>query len=128
MARDDRSGSRLVYSTETGPGDRRTGSGPTKKGKKGRRGGAPSSAPRVPDDGVVRVWRQTKGRRGKGVTVITGLALPPVDLAKLAKQLKAACGAGGTVKDGVVEIQGDHRETVVDHLRTLGHTVKKAGG
>jgi len=78
--------------------------------------------------GVVRIMRQTKGRKGKGVCLITGLALPDAELEKLAKQLKQRCGAGGTVKDRVIEIQGDHRETLREELTKLGYTVKLAGG
>ena len=79
-------------------------------------------------DGIVRVSRETKGRAGKGVTLIKGLALDPAALAALGKQLKAACGSGGTVKDGVIEVQGDHCERVIALLQAQGHTVKRAGG
>jgi translation initiation factor 1 len=79
-------------------------------------------------DGVVRVSRQTKGRGGKSVTLIKGLALDPIALALLGKQLRTACGSGGTVKDGVIEVQGDHCELVVEALRKLGHNAKRAGG
>lgn len=82
----------------------------------------------TPRDGVVRVGRQTKGRRGKGVTVITGLPLRGEALAQLAKQLKQRCGAGGTVKDGVIEIQGEHRDLLVQELSGQGYTVKRSGG
>ena len=75
-------------------------------------------------DGIVRVGRSTKGRKGKGVTVITGLPLEHDALLKLAKQLKQKCGSGGTVKDGVIEIQGDHRATLVEELKKMGYTVK----
>ena len=81
-----------------------------------------------PGDGIVRIMRQTKGRKGKGVSLITGLPLQGEPLDKLAKQLKQRCGAGGAVKDGVIEIQGDHRETLALELRKLGYTVKLAGG
>ena len=81
-----------------------------------------------PADGVVRVGRETKGRKGKGVTVVTGVPLNKVDLANLAKQLKNHCGAGGTVKNGIIEIQGDHRDRVVAELQGRGWTVKKSGG
>jgi translation initiation factor 1 len=84
---------------------------------------------RVPaTDGIVRVSHETKGRKGKGVTVVKGVALNAEGLAALGKQLKTACGSGGTVKDGVIEIQGDHRDTVVAALAKQGHTVKRAGG
>ena len=79
-------------------------------------------------DGVVRVSRETKGRAGKGVTLVRGLALDPVALATLGKQLKTACGSGGTVKDGVIEVQGDHCERVMEALKAQGFVVKRAGG
>lgn len=79
-------------------------------------------------DGVVRVSRQTKGRGGKCVTLIKGLALDPAALALLGKQLRSACGSGGTVKDGVIEVQGDHCELVMDALIKLGHHPKRTGG
>ncbi|MBT9462673.1 translation initiation factor Sui1 [Hydrogenophaga sp.] len=79
-------------------------------------------------DGVVRVSRETKGRGGKAVTLVRGVAMEAQDLAALGKQLKAACGSGGTVKDGVIEIQGDHVEKVMAALQARGHTVKRAGG
>jgi translation initiation factor 1 len=78
--------------------------------------------------GVVRVGRQTQGRSGKGVTVITGLPLNEADLEKLARELKQRCGSGGTVRDGVVEIQGEHRDTLVAELTKRGYTVKRSGG
>ena len=79
-------------------------------------------------DGIVRVSRETKGRAGKGVTLVKGLALEAAALALLGKQLKAACGSGGTVKDGVIEIQGDHCERVIELLKAQGRHVKRAGG
>jgi len=71
-------------------------------------------------DTVVRVSRETKGRKGSGVCLITGLPLAEAELKKLAKQLKQKCGAGGTVKNGVIEIQGDHRDILVEVLIKLG--------
>ena len=79
-------------------------------------------------DGVARVSRETKGRGGKCVTVIKGLALEPDALAQLGKQLRTACGSGGTVKDGVLEIQGDHCELVMAALEQHGHRAKRTGG
>lgn len=79
-------------------------------------------------DGVVRVSRSTKGRSGKTVTLVTGLALDEPAIAQLGKQLKAACGSGGTVKDGVIEVQGDHCEQVMQALAKQGFTAKRAGG
>lgn len=79
-------------------------------------------------DGIVRVTRETQGRGGKSVTVVRGLALDDAALLQLVKQLKALCGAGGTAKDGLVEVQGDHCERVIEALRKQGRTVKRAGG
>jgi translation initiation factor 1 len=79
-------------------------------------------------DGIVRVSRETKGRGGKAVTVVKGVLLDLTALAELGKQLKAACGTGGTVKDGVIEVQGDHCERVMELLKARGHVVKRAGG
>ena len=82
----------------------------------------------APKDGVVRVSRETKGRKGKGVTLVTGVPLDGVELADLAKQLKNRCGAGGTVKDGVIEIQGEHRDRIVAELQGRGWIIKRSGG
>ena len=79
-------------------------------------------------DNIVRVQLDTKGRKGKGVTVVSGVPLTDDALAQLGKQLKAQCGAGGTVKDGVIEVQGDHREVVMAALQKLGYTAKRVGG
>ena len=78
-------------------------------------------------DGIVRVGRESKGRGGKTVTLVRGLALDEAALAALGKRLRSACGAGGAVKDGVLEIQGDHRERVAALLAEAGHRVKLAG-
>ncbi len=79
-------------------------------------------------DGIVRVGRETKGRKGKGVTVITGLPLDAEGLQRLATDLKRRCGAGGTVKGNTIEIQGDHRDLLVAELTARGYTVKRSGG
>ncbi|MBV5297019.1 MAG: translation initiation factor Sui1 [Rhodoferax sp.] len=84
--------------------------------------------PKPATDGIVRVSRETKGRAGKGVTLVKGLALDAAALLALGKQLKSACGSGGTVKDGVIEVQGDHCERVIELLKTCGQVVKRAGG
>ena len=110
----------LVYSTESGrmcPDCRQPVAACACKAQK-----APAG------DGVVRVSRQTKGRGGKAVTLVKGVALDPLALAALGKQLRAACGAGGTVKDGVIEVQGDHCDLVMEQLVKLGHRPKRAGG
>jgi translation initiation factor 1 len=110
------SNSRLVYSTDDG--DRR------KAEPKHR--AAPRSGPQLPDDGVVRIFREKGGRGGKVVTVVRGL--PAGELAAVASDLKRQCGSGGSAKDGVVEIQGDHREKVAARLERQGYRVKLAGG
>lgn len=87
-----------------------------------------AAKPRTAMDGIVRVSRETKGRAGKGVTLVKGLALDDAALNALGKQLKTACGSGGTVKDGVIEVQGDHCDRVITLLQAQGHKVKRAGG
>ena len=86
------------------------------------------SRPAIPRDGVVRLFRDRGGRNGKTVTLIHGLPESRPALGTRISELKRMCGAGGTVKDGVIEIQGDHRDRLADHLRALGYTVKLAGG
>jgi translation initiation factor 1 len=108
--------SRLVY---TCAGGRFTASDPRAAAPK--RGG-------LPDDGIVRIVRDRAGRGGKVVTVIHGLPERGPALDARASELRRLCGAGGTVKDGVIEVQGDHRERVAERLRALGYTVKLAGG
>ena len=84
------------------------------------------AAPR--GDGIVRIQRETKGRKGKGVTLITGVPLEGDKLKAMAKKLKQKCGTGGTVKNGVIEIQGDHRQLLLAELQKEGWQVKLAGG
>ena len=111
----------LVYSTEAGrmcPGCRQ----PVAQCVCRKTAAAPVG------DGTVRVSRQTKGRGGKAVTLVKGLLLDETALTQLAKQLKAVCGSGGTVKDGVIEVQGDHVDKVMAALQADGHRVKRAGG
>lgn len=79
-------------------------------------------------DGIIRVSRETKGRKGKCVSLVSGVPLDQDKLLELAKRLKQKCGSGGAVKDGVIEIQGDHRETIVKELAAEGYSAKKAGG
>lgn len=113
--------SRLVYSTDSGkicPDCRQPLAGCICRK-------APTRA--VPS-GDVRVSRQTKGRGGKSVTLVTGLLLDDAALAALTKQLRTACGSGGTVKAGVIEVQGDHTGKLVELLTQLGHAPKRAGG
>jgi translation initiation factor 1 len=87
-----------------------------------------AAAGRVSRPSVVRVARETAGRGGNGVTVITGLPLAGAQLETLAALLKRRCGAGGTVRDARIEIQGEHRDTLVAELSARGYTVKRAGG
>ena len=87
-----------------------------------------AAAAKSAGDGNVRVSRETKGRAGKGVTVVKGLPLDATALAALGKQLRTACGSGGTVKDGTLEIQGDHVERVMELLKAQGFSVKRSGG
>jgi translation initiation factor 1 len=111
----------LVYSTESGrmcPACRQPVSG-CRCGKPPALGAS---------DGIARVSRETKGRAGKGVTVIRGLSLEPAALTELARQLKTACRSGGTVKDGAIELQGDHRDTVIASLARIGLAARRSGG
>jgi len=111
--------SRLVYSDEIGPNCPKCGK-PLKNC---------SCQPTTPvGDGQVRVERQTKGRKGKGVSLISGLPLAEKTLKELAKELKQRCGCGGTVKNGVIEIQTDQRDLLIEELSKRGYQAKKAGG
>jgi translation initiation factor 1 len=87
-----------------------------------------AAAASKPGDGVVRVTREPQGRRGKAVTVVRGVPVAGLELVELAKRLKAVCGAGGSLKDGVIEVQGEHVDKLIEHLRQRGWTVKRAGG
>jgi len=78
--------------------------------------------------GVVRIGRETKGRKGKGVTRISGVPLDSSGVVELGKELKRKCGSGGTVKEGVIEIQGDHRDKIFEELQKRGWRVKRCGG
>ena len=85
-------------------------------------------APVPPNQQIVSLHRETKGRGGKGVTLLKGLVLSEADMTALCKTIKQACGTGGTVKDGVIEIQGQEREKIAVVLRKLGDKIKLAGG
>ena len=117
--------SELVYSSATGDvrGERARG----RKDARGK-GAGHQDRPAAPADGIVRVGRETKGRKGKGVTILTGLPVSGRELEALARELKALCGAGGTVRDGIIEIQGDHRDRLVRALEERGWRVKRSGG
>jgi translation initiation factor 1 len=88
----------------------------------------PKGAPGAARPAHVRVGRETKGRAGKGVTVVTGLPLGAAEIDALAAQLKKRCGSGGTVRGGIIEIQGDRRDIIVAELVKLGWPAKKSGG
>jgi translation initiation factor 1 len=83
---------------------------------------------RSTDRGPVKVRRETAGRRGKAVTTVSGVPLADAELRELAGRLKKRCGVGGSAKDGVIELQGDHRTVVVELLRADGYQVVLAGG
>jgi translation initiation factor 1 len=117
----DRSGSSLVWSSELGrvcPGCGKAAASCICAKKLARPAG----------DGLVRVRRETKGRGGKIVTVITGLPGSDDELGALAGELKRSCGSGGTAKDGIIEVQGDHCDLLVAELTRRGFTAKRAGG
>jgi translation initiation factor 1 len=116
----DAAGGGLVYSTASGsmcPACRRALGECTCGRRKPATGG----------DSVARVARETKGRNGKSVTVIRGLALDDAALTALGRQLRAACGSGGTVKAGVIEVQGDHCERVIEALARQGFKARRTG-
>lgn len=116
---------RVVYSTDTG----RISTCPTcGQSYKNCRCGQAGASTAKKSDGIVRVMRDRKQRGGKTVTVITGVLADDDALAALAQQLKKLCGSGGTVKDGNIEIQGDHCDKVQAKLTALGYRVKRAGG
>ncbi len=103
----------LVYSSETGK----------VRGDKSER-----LKPLAPSDGIVRLRRETKGRGGGTVIVVTGIPLEEKPLKELAAALKKRCGCGGTVKNGVIEIQGDHRDLLIEELQKRGYRAKPSGG
>jgi translation initiation factor 1 len=88
----------------------------------------PKGAPGTAKATAVRVGREVKGRAGKGVTTVTGLPMRLAEIEALAAKLKKRCGSGGTVRSGVIEIQGDHRDVIVALLKELGWPTKKVGG
>ena len=117
--------SRLVYSTESGkicPSCQKPVSECTCKKKKSR------SQTKIKIDGIIRIQREVKGRKGKTVTIVSGFQINADELKILATQFKRRCGTGGSVKDGVIIIQGDHRDTLIAELKNRGFKAKIAGG
>ncbi len=111
MARQKSNNTRLVYSTESG------------------RISEDKKAPYRPkSDGIIRVRREVKGRGGKTVSTISGLILGGDGLKQLAKELKNRCGTGGSIKDGIIVIQGDHVDKLIEELKKREYTVKRSGG
>ncbi|MGI9245591.1 MAG: translation initiation factor Sui1 [Steroidobacteraceae bacterium] len=117
---------RIVYSTGQGRRCPECGRAAAECRCRRSRPAQPAAAPA--GDGVVRVGRETKGRNGKGVTVIRGVPLSGEALEALATRLKKRCGSGGTVDGDAIEIQGDHRDLLVGELVKLGYVVRRAGG
>jgi translation initiation factor 1 len=127
-----RDGDRLVYSSEQGRICPACGKTETRcqcrgKGARARMKAKDDAAALKASDGIVRVGRSTKGRKGKTVSTVTGVPLTEEELVSLAGELKRRCGTGGALKDGVIEIQGDHRDTLVEELEKRGFKVKRAG-
>ena len=117
--------SRLVYSTETGkicPICQNPVSKCTCKKEKSR------SQANIKFDGIIRVQREVKGRKGKTLTIVSGFEINADELKNLAAQLKRRCGTGGSLKDGIIIIQGDHRDTLIAELKNRGFKAKIAGG
>ena len=114
-------GERLVYSTDDGR--------ICPKCEKAEANCICTKEAEIPEtDGIIRVRRETKGRKGKVVTVARGFDKSAADLKPFAKRAKAHCGSGGTAKDGSIEIQGDHKDKLIAFLEKEGHTVKGEGG
>ena len=122
MAQGNPDKSRLVYSTETGRACPECGKPVAQCVCRANKSVTVAAA------GPVRVMRETKGRNGKGVTVVKGIALDAESLMQLGKQLRAACGTGGTVKEGAIELQGDHCDKVIAFLAKQNIAAKRAGG
>jgi len=122
------SNARIVYSTGQGRRCPECGRPAVECRCKRSKPALPAAQAATGGDGIVRVGRETKGRKGKGVTVISGVPLAADALEDLATRLKKRCGSGGTVHEGVIVIQGDHRDALVAELTKLGYNVKRSGG
>jgi translation initiation factor 1 len=117
---------RLVYSTESGRICPSCGNPARKCNCKKKKTAKKQSL--YPNDGIVRIRREAKGRKGKTVSIVLGVPLDDKKLQQFAKTLKRKCGSGGSVKDGIIIIQGDHRETLLKEIKQQGYNVKLAGG
>jgi translation initiation factor 1 len=121
--------SRMVYSTEAGRICPECGRPLSACSCKKRKGVTAEKQQAVyPKDGTVRIQREVKGRNGKTVTAVFGVPLEDEELQRFAKILKRRCGAGGSVEEGVILIQGDHRQTLLDEIKKQGYPAKLAGG
>jgi translation initiation factor 1 len=117
---------RLVYSTESGRNCPSCGHPTTQCTCKKKKNTKEQTI--YPNDGIVRIRREVKGRKGKTVTAVFGIPLDDNKLKQFAKTLKHKCGTGGTMKNGIIIIQGDHRETLLQEIKQQGYNVKLAGG
>jgi translation initiation factor 1 len=131
MGRGD-GGDRLVYSSEQGRMCPECGRSERRcvcrgKAARARIDARKAEAAKAASDGIARVGRSTKGRKGKVVTTVTGLVLEDAALSELAGELKRRCGSGGAVKDGVIEIQGEHRDTLIEELERRGFETRRVG-
>ncbi len=121
--------SRLVYSTETGRICSLCGKPVSACACKKKKPAKSQKQPnRHPSDGIIRIQREIKGRKGKTVTTVFGVPLENGQLQKLARTIKGRCGTGGSVKEGVIIIQGDHRQTILEEIKKQGYKATLAGG
>lgn len=120
--------SELVYSSDDGDLRRSGGGGSGGGRKKGRKRSVAAPVVRPPAGTRIKVKRETSGRRGKAVTTISDIPLGESEIKALAVELKRLCGVGGTAKNGVIELQGDHRDKVLEHIKAAGHDAVAAGG
>ena len=121
--------SRLVWSSESGRICPECGKPVSSCAcKKKKKSNADKPLRNYPADGIIRIMRETKGHKGKTVTVIGNIPIKDSELKEFAKKLKARCGTGGSIRDGEILIQGDHREAILDEITRQGYKVKLAGG
>ena len=128
MRKRGKSDSELVYSSDDGDLRRSGAGGGGRKAKKGKKRTAASPPLRLPAGTRMKVRRETSGRRGKAVTTVSEIPLSDAEIKALANELKKLCGVGGTAKNRVIELQGDHRDKVLQHLKAAGYDAVAAGG